>query len=414
VKIALVSAHFAPHFEGGTELVARAQGEALARLGCEVRVVSGSDQPHAGSDVERGHIGALPIAFLPRRADEPYDLELARPRLARLVRAETAGADLVHVHHWSTLSGALVRELSAAAPVVVTLHDLFATCPRFFRVPVPPVERCPERGDLEPCVRCVEPDAGGLPRAVLERGLAARARGWQAELAAAAHVVVPSRSHAANLARFLDLDPARLSVVPHGLPRPLGREGALAWDGTGPLRVLFLGHRGRVTGLLDLVQALAALSAGERERVLLLCLGSEVEPGFDRELTAAARGLRLVLGGPYRPEQLALRLAQQGGAHLAALPSRVAESYGLVTDEALALGLPTWVSDRGAPRERVGAAGRVLPAADPAAWTRAFHEVLAAPDMLSLERASVPAAIRGAEDAARELLALYERLVPAP
>jgi glycosyltransferase involved in cell wall biosynthesis len=417
LKIALVTAHFAPRFEGGTELVARAQGRELARLGHAVRVVSGSDRPHAGRDVERAEVDGLPVAFLPRHASETYDLELARPRLAALVAAEVAGADLVHVHHWSTLGGALVRELSREAPVVVTLHDLFTTCPRFFRVPVWPVERCPARGDFEPCVRCCEPDAGGLSRAELARGLAARAAGFQAELAAAALVVVPSRSHAENLARFVDLDPARLALVPHGLPRHLergGRGAALEWTGRGRLRVLFLGHRSRVKGPLDLVRALAALEPAERERVELLCLGAEVEPGIDDELRREARGFTLELAGPYRAEELLERVAALGGAHLAALPSRVEESYGLVADEALALGLPAWVSDRGAPSERIGAAGRVLPAADPAAWTRAFREVLAAPDKLLAERARVPRTIRTAAEAARELLALYESLVRVP
>ncbi len=411
MKLVLVTPHFAPHFEGGTELVARAQAREFARLGHEVRVVSGTDRRYGGEDVLRETVEGIPVAFLPRLPSEPYDLELERPRVSRLVHELVGEADVVHVHHWSTLTGTLVRDLSRERPVVLTLHDLFATCPRFFRVPVRPVERCPQRGDFVPCARCVAVDAPGIPLAELERRLRARALRFQAELDAAARIVVPSRSHAENLGRFVDLAPTKLVVVPHGLARAFDRRGALRWTGEGKLRVLFLGHRSAVKGVGDLVRALAALPA---DRVELLCLGAEVERGFDAELLREARDLRLELGAAYEPTDLASRLEARGGAHLAALPSQVEESYGLVTDEALALGLPVWVSDRGAPKERVGAAGRVLPAGDPAAWTQAFREVLASPDKLEAERTRVPRRVRTAAEAARELLAVFERLVPAP
>ena len=67
-------------------------------------------------------------------------------------------------------------------------------------------------------------------------------------------------------------------------------------------------------------------------------------------------------------------------------------------------------SDRGAPRERVGRAGRVLPAEDAGAWTRALAAVLADPAELECERAALPARVRTSTDAARELDALYARL----
>jgi len=355
------------------------------------------------------------VRFLPRHASEYYDLLLERPRLLALCRELARGADLAHLHHWSTLSSGVARALARELPVAITLHDSFATCPRFFRVPVAPVERCPDPGDVEPCVLCVEPQAGGLPRTTLRAMLTARASSFRAELEAAARVVAPSRAHAARLARLTGLAPARVAVVRHGLSRPLSPAPAPpAWDGTGTLRVLHLGHRATVKGTADLVAALAALVPQRRARVELHLLGAEVEEGLDARLRAAADGLALRFHGDYRLETLGQRLAELGGAHLAALPSRVEESYGLVVDEALALGLPVWVSDRGAPKERVGAAGRVLPAADAAAWTRAFDGLFDDPGRLAAERAAVPAHGRTAADAARELEALYRSvLVPA-
>ncbi len=411
MRVVLVSQHHAPHFEGGTESVVRAQARELARRGHAVRVISGTDRAHEGQDVLEASADGIPVAFLPRFPAEHYDLELDRPRLARLVRSLARGAELAHVHHWSTLSGALVRELACELPVVVTLHDLFVTCPRFFRLPVAPVERCPERGDFDPCARCVARDATDWTHERLLAGLERRARGYGSELGAAAAIVVPSAAQAATLARFVDLDPARLHVVAHGLSRPVRRARLEPWDGAGRLRVLFLGHRSDVKGVRDLARALAALGTSERARVELVLLGDEVVPGHDDELAREARDVALSFAGDYRLEDLTERVEAAGGAHLGAFPSRAWESYGLVPDELLALGLPVWVGDRGAPQERVGAAGRVLPAERPAAWTRAFQELFDRPELLAAERRAVPERGRSAADAARELEDHYTRLL---
>ena len=97
---------------------------------------------------------------------------------------------------------------------------------------------------------------------------------------------------------------------------------------------------------------------------------------------------------------------------MGSLPSRAGESYGLVLDEALALGLPVWVSDRGALHERVADAGRVLPAEKPEAWANALRDLLENPSLHARERARVPAALPTAADAARRLEALYRTLLP--
>lgn len=415
MRITLLTQHFAPHFEGGTEAVARSQALELGRLGHTVSVVSGTDRPHRGVDVEREQVDGLDVAFLPRRPEETYDLALERPRLKELIAAEVKGVDVVHVHHWSTLTGSAIRDLAAERPVFVTLHDLFTTCPRFFRLPVAPVEVCPGPGDFEPCSRCCSADAPGLPLEVLRTGLAARARSYQAELDAARGVIVPSEAHAAALRGYVEVAPERLSVIGHGRLRDLAPEpghATSAWDGQAPLRILFLGHRSRVKGVLDLVEALAALP--DPARVELLLLGDEVQAGLDQDLRAAAGELSLCFGEDYSMASLGKVFRAAGGAHLGVFPSRACESYGLVPDELLALGLPVWVSDRGAPQERIGAAGRVLPAGDPKAWTKAFCEVLATPDILEMQRKAVPPVGRTAADAARELEALYREHSPNP
>jgi glycosyltransferase involved in cell wall biosynthesis len=404
VRIALISAHYPPDFEGGSEVAVRALARALAALGHQVSVIAGTDRPHDGADVVYERVDGIPVARIPRHPGETLDLELLRPRIIALVQREVEGADVVHVHHWSTLSQRLVRELTLARPVIVTLWDLFATCPRFFRLSPVRGVTCPKRGAFEPCARCIAPVAPGIALPVLEAGLAARALDFERELAHAAFVISPSRTHADRIARLLELPLERLRIVSPGLPRALRRlpRELPPWRGERSLRVLHFGNLCDEKGTMDLVHALAPLPEGSVELVLA---GRFVGPDLGRRLHSAGRGVAITFSGEFDAASLE-RLAAR--ADLAALPSRAYESYGFVLDEAHALGLPAWVADRGAPCERVGRAGRVLPAGDPAAWTRAFRELLERPGVLELEHAALPARLATADDAARELVILYE------
>jgi len=273
-------------------------------------------------------------------------------------------------------------------------------------------------------VPCIMPDAGGLSAAELGEGLAGRMRDFAAELGAAALVVSPSASHLERVVAHAPLPLERTAVVPHGLSRALGAaEGASrgvaleARAGEG-LRIGSFGHRARAKGTLDLVEAVAGLPAELRRRVTLVLFGEEVEPGLDAAMQAlVARAadeggaFELRLETSYAIEELPGRVRDLGGLHFAAQPSRAWESYGLVVDEALAMGLPVWVADRGAPRERIGEAGRVLPAATPAAWTAALAEVLYDHTRLERQRRAVPTDLPTAGDAMRALAAHFEALL---
>ena len=156
-------------------------------------------------------------------------------------------------------------------------------------------------------------------------------------------------------------------------------------------------------GTLDLVRTLSLLP---RERVELRIAGPSMDPEVDRAI-AAHRRSNLVRIEAYDDASLRDFLA---GSHLAAFPSRLDESYGLVVDEALAMGLPAWVSDRGAPPERLRAfamPGRILPAGQPLAWAEALRSVLEAPHTVLEQRSRIPDSLPNAGDAVRMLEGLF-------
>ncbi|MCB9914269.1 MAG: glycosyltransferase [Planctomycetes bacterium] len=408
MKIVCVCASFPPEFRGGSEVVVKAQARALTELGHDVRVVCGAAETSPTGEVSHEVVEGLEVTRIARTPAEALAPVWIQPRLRELVAEAVRGADLVHVHHWSPLSGDLVRRLRELAPVVLTLHDHYASCPRFFRTPLEGLA-CPPNGRYDACAECVAAFVPLLAPAELAGRLAARAEDFRAELRAADEVVAPSEALRDALARELGVSGARWRVVPHGLCRAFASQTREESE-EGPLTALVLGNRTRVKGLLELVRGLR-----DEPGMRLILAGRELEAGLDDELRATAGSLELVLHGSYEASDMR-RLAR--GADLALVPSLAYESYGLVIEEALALGLPVWVSDRGALPEVLARAahfgplpGGVLPAGDRRAWRDTLRALVADRDRLQDFAARVPARVRTAADAARDLGELYGDLV---
>ncbi len=423
MRVAVVLPFLPPELQGGTERVALAQARELSRLGHSVRLVAATDADDAKKEVSTGVVEGLIAVRVPRLKSERTASEHARPGLSERVDDAVGDVDLVHVHHHAPFSSDLVRRLALRVPVILTLHDHFVACPRYFCAPEHGVS-CPTDREHSECASCLLPDLPGWNRGEVLHRLIDRRVAFEADLAAASEVLVPSRWLAESLDRQVELPEGGVHVVPHGLCEELAVGGlaeaseelstarALAMssapDRVGPLTVLHFGNRARIKGALDLVRAAARLPKGSVK--LILC-GRELEAGLDAELSRAAGGQELVLHGQYSPAEL-VAFAEE--ADLAAFPSHAAESYGLVVDEALALGLPALVSDAGALPERLSSAGhggrfpgRILPQGDLDAWTECLRGLVTEEGLLQDARAVLPDWLPTAAHTARELERRY-------
>jgi glycosyltransferase involved in cell wall biosynthesis len=398
VRIAIAVHNFPPEFTGGTEQVVLALAKAYRRKGHDVLVLAGTDASWDGREAIHEEGTGVPVVRLPRRPDEPYGLDLSRPRLVRLVDAilERERTEFLHVHHWSTLHGSLVRaarEHGIAAGV--TLHDLWVGCPRFFRRP-PRGIRCPAGSVREPCIECLQRDLA-IPDAEMQSAIAARDAELAAELSAATFVTVPSRAARALITRHLAAPP-RLTVIPHGLLQPAYAGRAVARK-TGPFRIGTFGNLVPEKGVDLLVEACGGMAGIE-----LHLFGPFLDDGFRQALSvrAATLSVHLVTHGPYGP----LDPHPAASLDLAVFPSLCQETYGLVVDEALAQGVPVVVSERGALAERIGHGGIVVHGGGVEPLRIAIARVVRERGLLAALRAGVPRDLGSIDDAAQAYLSL--------
>ena len=349
MKVCFVTANFPPEAAGGTEQVVVALARELRARGVQVAAISGSDVVHQGDDSCSEVFEGVPVLRVFARAAEFGHTDFVRPRLLAQVRQWLLEQqpDVVHIHSFSGLGLGITgvcRELGL--PVVVTFHDLWVTCARFFRLPQGSAE-CPTDTDRTSCVTCI---AATLPmdEGLIRQGLLQRDELVVAELAAANVFTAPSQTAACAVASSLSFAGA-IEVVPHGLLREVPAEHATQQSVAGPLRVGTFGGLVPEKGLRELVEACVAVVASGHPCELHLS-GRWYDLEFAGQLRELARngGLDLVEHGRYGAEDR----HPARDLDLAVFPSKCQETYGLGVDEALAHGVPVVTSDCGAFAER--------------------------------------------------------------
>jgi glycosyltransferase involved in cell wall biosynthesis len=226
-----------------------------------------------------------------------------------------------------------------AARLVVTAHDYFSVCPSFLLLDadgkycgIPEISRC------APCLQRHEASFVALSPPT-EMG-AWRAL-WGRCLAAADEVRCFSEaSRKLFLRAYPQLDPARLTVVPHAvefLPTRRPRANPAA-----PLVIGIIGEISLQKGSLVVEELVDRI---EREsidaRVVVLGL-----------LHSARKSPRLKVTGPYKREDL-VDLIEANGVNMLLFPSIWPETFSYVVGEMMAMELPIVAFDIGAPAERL-------------------------------------------------------------
>ena len=392
-----------PEFRGGVERYVEEVCAGLMARGHRVTVLCGSERSAERTQVEEETWRGVPVMRLVRRAGlrhplDPFDPECVNPLHEILDRVRP---DVLHVHHWWNLSDDLVRRSAARGhPTVVTLHDAFSTCALFFRLDGSgaPCDR-PQSG--ETCGPCVG-GRFGLDVAEVRWLAELRRDTFAAELRAAGHVLTPSRAHARvlepHVPQDVDLHPLPLGaplfdeIPPRPDPRP------------GRLRLIHFGNLSRLKGVEILARAVEEADPGGNA-ISLDLFGDVIEEGLDLG--------RARMHGSYTRDELP-RLA--AGADLAVFPSLARESYGIVVDEALRLGLPVLVSEIGALAERIGKRGVAFRAGDVTALAELLRSFLRDPERLRSLLEAAEHELPTPEVHAAELEAIYckVRRMPLP
>ena len=257
---------------------------------------------------------------------------------------------------------------------VVTLHDYFATCPFFFRLP-DGRQLCEPELERATCVRCVGRIAGDGD-AVIGAAFDSREAALRRELEAAEGVIVLSEAQARFLERYPPFHGLRYEVLP--LPSPPLEKPAVTPSAPEPRRELNLVSWGGLEESKGLGWAVEAIGRLPRpERIALHHFGRILDEDYRRRLEENCAASLTFHGSFERSD-----LARFGGFDLALFPSLYLETHGYVVDEALDLGLPVIVSDRGAPKERVGERGLAVPVGDTEALAAALSRALDDPDWL--------------------------------
>ncbi len=430
MKVCLVVHGYPPELVGGTEKSVQTLAHALARTGVEVVVVAGSiacEQGFRTSEAWDEDAGVRVRVRRIHRADLYFDhwqKSASAPARAafRSILAEER-PDVVHVQHWIRLSRDLVATAAAEKiPAVVTLHDFWTSCLIAFRVRPDTRAFCEVPLASDPCLDCaaqVPPRTPWMDRANQMLALEERRADLVRELELARAVLVPTPSHARALARFLGIQGGleaanvALRVVPHGrdlslvprapLPRPDARQRLVlgVW-----------GHLHPLKGQDLLLGAIRRLS--DPSRVELRLAGAESDADFVRALRQAARGLVAVFHGPFRAEELGSHPVS--AVHFMASGTRALETWGLVVDEALALGLPMILPRSGAFADRLTEGHGVLfyERGNEADLARVLASIQSDPGSVERVREKLPAVralVPTVEDHLRTMLGIYEEVV---
>lgn len=357
LRIVMVSMHTSPTAPpgtadaGGMNVVELNAAIALGAAGHHVDLLTRKDEAHLPQVVDLGpgvrmfNLDAGPAVPVAKSHQETL-IEPFRDAMSRWWRANGAGVDVVHSHHWFSGVAALPVARRAGVPHVQSYHSVAA----------------PEGAGL---------DAGEPPESLGRRDgerLAAR----QSD-----RIVAVSDYEARTIVQRYRPPVDRIRIVHPGVDlqqfRPLAPgEAHWAWRGD----YLLLAARLEPLKAPDLaLRTLAELPPGDRPRLVVAGQAAAEFSWYAHELRELATQLgitdRVLYIGSQDRDQLATMMR---GARILLNPSR-SETFGLVNLEASASGVPVVASRAGGMAESVmdNTTGLLMDSRDPVAWARAVR-----------------------------------------
>jgi glycosyltransferase involved in cell wall biosynthesis len=388
-RLLIVNVFYPPQDIGGaTRVVQDNVADLLARYGdsYEIDIIAtleGGTRPH---HVECHARDGVRIWTITAR-DAIETMEVSDHRMGdvfdRLL--ERIAPDLVHLHCIQRLTASIVDRLRARGlPYVVTLHDGWWISPNHFIVAR---DGTPETYDFRPEAALPLPERGRVTGRALE----------------GASAVLAVSDAFAGLHRKLGLDAVEVaengvSALPERVVQP-GPEGRV--------RLGLIGGMSRHKGYALLR---AALHARRFENLDLVVVDHAMQRGRTRQEMWNGTPVLFLPRSPLHEVGTIY-----GRIDVLLAPSVWPESYGLVTREALALGLWVVASDRGAVGQDVteGENGFVVDVSDHHGLVEALTRIDADPERYRTPPAKRPR-LRRSGDQADTLHAVYQRILGAP
>jgi glycosyltransferase involved in cell wall biosynthesis len=413
VKVIHFAHGFFPEGRGGVESYLRDVLRAQRAAGIDARLCAGSLEHWPELGVEEVELEGIPVLRVHR--DDLYFDHFARlyhPGVEGLVRELLCRErpELVHVHQWIRLTCNLVGiAAELGIPAVVTLHDLYTSCPRCFRVR-PDDENCGRPLSVGSCLDCV-PRFGHESGRELRASIELYRDQYRDELETAKAVLAASTATADLIAATTGLSRALVELLPLAYePRFGGRAAAAPPRDVAPLRFGYWGNLTERKGVPVLLRAFRAVCEAGLARPAELHLFGRVDTeALERELSELAAGIPVTFHGRFEYADLAA-----AGLHVAVFPMVCFETYGFVLDEAFELGLPAVVTDIGAIPSRAGEAALRVPPNDVGALARALRRLVEEPRLAAELRVRIRPVGMSTEEHVEKLRAIYERVRGLP
>jgi glycosyltransferase involved in cell wall biosynthesis len=236
---------------------------------------------------------------------------------------------------------AAMRAAQPKAKLTIAVHDYFVVCPSFVLLNAD--GRYCGIPDLSECAKCLPRHRARYVALSPPTEIGPWRALWRRCLASADEVRCFSESTRRLLARaYPELDPARVSVVPHRVDYVPARLPAL--DHAAPLVIGIVGQISEQKGAIVVKELLAEVDR-EHQDVRVVVIGM---------LDIPVRSERLEVTGNYRRDDL-VDLIEAHRVNLFFFPSVCPETFSYVTEELIRLDVPIVAFDLGAPGERLAA-----------------------------------------------------------